>query len=134
MDRTRRKTGTCFIWVAAARQPSVIFIDEIDSLLTQRSSDENEASRRIKTEFLIQLDRAGSSEDEKILVLGRQTDPRSWMRQLDEDFKATVYTPTKCGCSGGIVKRLLTQNENKLSENDYLELVQLTNRVILVRI
>jgi ATP-dependent 26S proteasome regulatory subunit len=41
--------------VAGYREPSVVFIDEIDSLLTQRKADENEASRRIKTEFLVQL-------------------------------------------------------------------------------
>lgn len=43
--------------VAGYREPSVVFIDEIDSLLTQRKADENEASRRIKTEFLVQLGR-----------------------------------------------------------------------------
>ena len=39
--------------LAAVKSPSIIFIDEIDSILTKRSSEENEASRRLKTEFLI---------------------------------------------------------------------------------
>jgi SpoVK/Ycf46/Vps4 family AAA+-type ATPase len=56
--------------IARVKQPSVIFIDEIDSLLTSRSDGEFEASRRIKTEFLICLDGAGTSAKDRILIVG----------------------------------------------------------------
>jgi len=39
--------------IAAIHQPSVVFIDEIDSLLCARGNDDQEGSRRIKTEFLV---------------------------------------------------------------------------------
>ena len=67
--------------VARVHQPSVIFIDEIDSLLTQRSDGEVEASRRIKTEFLVQFDGAHvSKEDDHILVIGATNRPQ----EIDE--------------------------------------------------
>ena len=56
--------------VAAYREPAVVFIDEIDSLLTARKADENEASRRIKTEFLVQLDGTGTSGQGRLLCIG----------------------------------------------------------------
>lgn len=60
--------------IAADRAPTVIFFDEIDSLLSARSTSEHEASKRMKTEFLVQLDGVGSGK-ENILVLAATNRP-----------------------------------------------------------
>jgi len=55
--------------MARKEKPSIIFVDEIDSMVGNRSDGENEASRRVKTEFLVQMQGVGN-DDQGILVLG----------------------------------------------------------------
>lgn len=41
--------------MARESKPAVIFIDEVDSLCGTRNEGENDSTRRIKTEFLVQM-------------------------------------------------------------------------------
>ena len=45
----------CLFELARERQPCIVFIDEIDALCGQRNDTESESSRRVKTEFLVQM-------------------------------------------------------------------------------
>lgn len=59
-----------------ARQvkPSVIFIDEVDSLCSVRSEQESETARRVKAEFLIQL-QGLHNEIDQVFVLAATNIP-----------------------------------------------------------
>lgn len=53
--------------LARQHKPSIIFIDEIDSLCSSRSDNESESARRIKTEFLVQMQ--GTKSEELIILV-----------------------------------------------------------------
>jgi len=69
------KTVKALFQLAKERQPSVIFIDEIDSMLSARRDGDNESSRRVKNEFLTSLEGADTAADEKLLLVGATNMP-----------------------------------------------------------
>lgn len=109
--------------VAAYREPAVVFIDEIDSLLTQRKADENEASRRIKTEFLVQLDGTGTGGQGRVLVIGATNRPHELDDAARRRFVKRLYIPLPATPDREILlRKLLETNKHCLEDKDFTKL------------
>lgn len=78
------------------KKPSIIFIDEIDSLTLTRSDNDNDCSRRIKSELLVQMD--GLYNNEGIFILAATNTPYNVDDAFLRRFDKMVYVsfPNKC--------------------------------------
>ena len=73
--------------------PSIIFIDEIDSLCGARGeSSKNEAARRIKTEILVQMQGVATG-DKNVLVLAATNMSHCLDQALRRRFDRRIYIP-----------------------------------------
>ncbi|KAL6606568.1 hypothetical protein ACP70R_042221 [Stipagrostis hirtigluma subsp. patula] len=106
--------------VAIDRQPSVIFMDEIDSVMSTRLANENDASRRLKSEFLIQFDGVSSNPDDLVIVIGATNKPQELDDAVLRRLVKRIYVPLP----DRNVRRLLLKNQLKgqafkLSSHDF---------------
>ncbi|KAI3520681.1 hypothetical protein L1887_10131 [Cichorium endivia] len=114
--------------VASCRQPAVIFVDEIDSLLSQRKSDgEHESSRRLKTQFLIEME-GFDSGSEQILLIGATNRPQELDEAARRRLTKRLYIPLPSSeARAWIVRNLLNKDGLfKLSTEDIDSICKLT--------
>uniref|UniRef100_UPI0037E84F14 spastin-like isoform X1 n=1 Tax=Semicossyphus pulcher TaxID=241346 RepID=UPI0037E84F14 len=141
--------------VARELQPSIIFIDEVDSLLCERREGEHDASRRLKTEFLVQFDgvqtlrvtlslfvvklellkhltdkrlfQVQTGSDDRVLVMGATNRPQELDEAVLRRFTKRVYVALPAEETRlTLLKNLLEKHGNPLTHRELKQLARMT--------
>lgn len=113
--------------VARELQPSIIFIDEVDSLLCERKEGEQDHSRRMKTEFLVSFDGVIADPNERILVMGATNRPQELDDAALRRFVKRVYVPLPDKETRKVLlSKLLVKNHNPLNSTEMETLARQT--------
>lgn len=120
------KTVRALFDLARQNKPAVIFIDEIDSLLSARGDNENESSRRVKTEFLVQMQGVGH-DDQGILVLGATNIPWDLDPAVRRRFQKKIYINLpELEARYKMLELNIGNTPNNLTDEDLNELAELS--------
>ncbi|KAG7242462.1 hypothetical protein INR49_009913 [Caranx melampygus] len=114
---------------------SSLWVYEVDSLLCERREGENDASRRLKTEFLIEFDGVQSGGDDRVLVMGATNRPQELDEAVLRRFAKRVYVglpDEKLSCNScssrhdPTAEKSLGKHGNPLSKNELSTLAKQT--------
>jgi SpoVK/Ycf46/Vps4 family AAA+-type ATPase len=96
--------------------------------LTQRTDGEFEASRRIKTEFLVQFDGAATSSNDRILVIGATNRPHELDEAARRRLVKRLYIPLPdAAARKSIIQSLLSSQKHSLTESEIEEICARTD-------
>ncbi|MCQ2821499.1 MAG: AAA family ATPase [archaeon] len=112
--------------LAFEKNPSVVFIDEIESILCKRSDNENEAMKRLKTEFLVQFDGVGSSQNARVLIIGATNRPFDLDPAVVRRLPKRIYIgPFEEKERKYFIKRIIDENDHTITDEQFGEIAKL---------
>ncbi len=77
--------------IAKEKQPSIIFVDEVDSLTQSRGDGESSAMRRVKTQLLTSMEGLSSSKDDRVVTIGATNIPWEIDSAFRRRFQRRIY-------------------------------------------
>ncbi|KAM0902470.1 hypothetical protein ACQ4PT_019291 [Festuca glaucescens] len=113
--------------LAAKVSPTIIFVDEVDSMLGQRNrAGEHEAMRKIKNEFMTHWDGLLSRSDQKILVLAATNRPFDLDEAIIRRFERRIMVGLPSAQNREMIMRNLLSKEKVDQGLDFKEIATMT--------
>eukprot|EP00250_Pteridium_aquilinum_P010505 c19435_g1_i1 orf=463-2994(-) len=113
--------------LAAKVAPTIIFIDEVDSMLGQRSRNgEHEAMRKIKNEFMAHWDGLLSKAGERVLVLAATNRPFDLDDAIIRRFERRLMVGLPDKDNRERILRTILEKEAIADDLDFAELANMT--------
>ncbi|KAJ8555824.1 hypothetical protein K7X08_013320 [Anisodus acutangulus] len=113
--------------LAAKVSPTIIFVDEVDSMLGQRSrAGEHEAMRKIKNEFMTHWDGLLTKAGERILVLAATNRPFDLDEAIIRRFERRIMVGLPSVENRGMIMKTLLAKERVDEALDFKELATMT--------
>lgn len=113
--------------VARALQPTIIFLDEIDSVLRVRSNNEHEASRKIKNTFFVEMDGINTDPNEKVILVAATNLPNQLDPAILRRFPLKIYVRLPdLKTRMELLEKLLAKANNPLTRTEMKEVAELT--------
>ncbi|KAK8955441.1 Katanin p60 ATPase-containing subunit A1 [Platanthera guangdongensis] len=114
--------------LAAKVSPTIIFVDEVDSMLGQRTRvGEHEAMRKIKNEFMAHWDGLLTKPGERILVLAATNRPFDLDEAIIRRFERRIMVGLPSLESRELILKSLLSKEKVIEGLEYKELAAITD-------
>eukprot|EP01134_Creolimax_fragrantissima_P003153 CFRG3153T1 len=109
-------------------QPTIVFIDEIDSLLSERRQADHEATAMLKTQFMSLWDGLGNDPSTKVIVIGATNRPEAIDKAILRRMPRTFHIDLPQQTAREAILRVMLKDERIDIDVDYLELGENTER------
>jgi len=124
-----QKRAEAVFSLATKLQPTIIFIDEIDSFLRARSSSDHEATNMIKTQFMCFWDGLMTKKHAKIMIVGATNRPADVDAAIRRRMPCMFYIGLPPKSQRLQILKLILADEEVSDTFDYPQLASLTENL-----
>lgn len=122
-----QKLASAVFSLAAKIQPCIIFVDEIDSFLRARNSNDHEATAMMKTQFMMLWDGLSTNHDSAVIVMGATNRPQDLDKAIIRRMPAQFHISLPTELQRVQILKLILATEEINNDIDFNQLAKLTN-------